>query len=66
LPVGQQQIINIVNMSLVLINSNGTPNLISLAGFPYIVFCLEIASGAFEQSRFLYKNASKNIAALMK
>lgn len=53
-------------MSLVLLNESGNPTLVNLNNFPYIVFCLEVAGGAFEQSRMLYKKASKNIAFKMK
>lgn len=66
LPVGQQQIISIVNMSLVLLSESGNPTLIDLTGFPYIVFCLEVAGGAVEQTPYLYRKASKNISAIMR
>ena len=40
--------------------------LIPLESFPYIVFCIEIASGVFHESAKLYEKASTGIKGYMK
>lgn len=54
-------------MNVVLLSESGIPTLVDLGGFPYVVFCLGVASGVWgDEVRGLYRRASGNIRGVMK
>jgi hypothetical protein len=54
LPAGHLQISSIINMHILLLNETGNVSLLPLDKFPYVLFCLEVASGYVHDGFSLY------------
>ena len=56
---------NIANIHLTLVNQVGQVTFLSLQTNPYLIFLMEIISGSFKYSKYIYENCDDRILPML-